>query len=342
MAYTKEQLGREFGRVILEADWAYFKEMGLVDQLSSNEPEDRLEARKLIQRYYDNCDQRAIEQRQRRSEGIGPMQADRCSTERSRVIAKVKANDASSDGSLRRFRKEMLQNTLIEPSQVGTWISARIDEGPPPKQVRWIEAQLPPDNALTVQNSKFCLAHPLHPAPGAFRVRSKTHWVRYYNPVSDCVERAAIPASGALFRLAALAKQLADRYGWMEGEATTFVLTDLAPGHHPIRVSRRFSEVHPTASTITLTIDPATPAHEVREVYSWLRSPIAAKGRAPGAKSIRIAGFMLDRPEGDTWKSHWKAWNNANPTERYSDPWAFRKAALRARKLIIEPSYRPT
>lgn len=138
--------------------------------------------------------------------------------------------------------------------------------------------------------------------------------------------------------LRSVAIDVVDDIGWTTAEATLWVITGLLPSMAMIR-----TVFHPSprrsvfGERIEMTIDPATSPQEVSDAYAHARSRIVGKRvRLQGAKHLKLATFMDQRPDKEPWAESMRRWNAANPPWRYSYTPQFARDASQARRRFLE------
>ena len=104
---------------------------------------------------------------------------------------------------------------------------------------------------------------------------------------------------GTLDALRQVSEHLSRHYGWEEGWATEFVLTDRIPPIRPIESSSSLPSTFTSLARIVLTIDPALSPKEVMDKYRAERTQLAGnRHRDLSEKHLQLAAFTSSRPAG--------------------------------------------
>jgi len=154
-----------------------------------------------------------------------------------------------------------------------------------------------------------------------------------YIPAQE-LERAQFTRSillrgdGPLRQLAFLCHECERRYNWPSYETIFFVLCGVLPRPAAIRCSftqpvaiYSTEEMLPRRCTVTLDIDVDTPPEEVMRGYAEIRRYLVGNSRSRplSAKIATLVDFVLDQPDGTTWREKMEAWNQAHPEWLYDN-----------------------
>jgi len=105
------------------------------------------------------------------------------------------------------------------------------------------------------------------------------------------------------------------------------------------------AEIHfvdelPASSRVILTIDPTETPAAVAEIYKKKRMELLGKRhRSMSAKHMRLAMFVAERPDDESWEDKRQAWNSEFDGFRYQHRSNFTRDAIRARKRLLYPEY---
>ena len=100
------------------------------------------------------------------------------------------------------------------------------------------------------------------------------------------------------------------------------------------------------ATRISLVIDPTVTPDEVRDEYHRLRQQIlVGRYKTRSDKHLRLAAFIAERPDTESWQDRMRAWNKAYPESafagyEYSHRSNFTRDAQRVRQALLNPAYR--
>jgi len=258
--------------------------------------------------------------------------------ERAWALSQLVAAHAHYDPDVIAFRRKYLGNTLVEWAELDTWITARAKlDG---ERTTDITIVLP---ATATSDPD---ADELHISPPLERVRPSrvaTRRLDYALPGDEWVRRVAVTADGALDRLRALAEALANAYGWIPMQASTFVLCGVTPFIATVRATRSAAKVRHQADLvwarrITLDIDPAATPQEVLDAFQHARRQQGvAQLRPLTLKHIRLAAFAGAEHADKPWAERLRLWNTSFPKWHYPEQSNFRRDAIRAEARILYP-----
>lgn len=291
--------------------------------------------------------------RQRRTKGT---------EQRFQALSEFLASVARDCNEVMAFRHDVLQNRLLSLGEVGSWIDAQpleraIMVGLPPgysyqpdvaiarkmlSGLDWAEDIStdkldPPLSTLSDENI-------LGDAP--------TPFLKYPAPGQKSFQKAPAGHSGIRRKLYDLARQLSRIFGWHQGQATAFVLTDTTPSITADMVAvgmpssfalgddgfDDFYEdnvVQPRWSLVRLnfSIDPMLTPREVQHIYSKYRAKLLPrKQRTQSEKHLYLAAIK------DPSRRALTDWNSRFPKWKYLKHSQFGTAVRTARRRLLTPS----
>jgi len=165
--------------------------------------------------------------------------------------------------------------------------------------------------------------------PAQRRWRGRSAWALLRYPWQGREEVVRVASQSVLGELQRLGARLAERYGWQEGQAVWFLLTDQVPWVSPgsWRLASRFAPfaVRPV---VVMEVEPWLPAAAVMDAYRRIQRQLGL-GRNVGEKASTLVSFLADhmvvrlagepRLEFPPWRKLMVAWNESHPDQRYED-----------------------
>jgi hypothetical protein len=271
----------------------------------------------------------------RTARGRKPSDVPTANWARSRLVAAL----AADDDQVQAFRREVLDDRLIEWAQLDAWIAAQVHaQG----EATWsVTIPVPSGTRITHDPSGGWRFKPL--VRHVDRLAFSSRILSYFGPADDWLQHVHTATDGPLERLRRLAQQLAPAYGWTEPQAAVFVLTGTPQLVEPVQVTARSEHIrngrhHPWAQRITLQIDPTTPPDTVERVYRQVRQQLGiANTRTLSDKHANLALILLDQPH-QTWATRLKRWNHEHPEWCYYQESNLRRDALLARHRLLNPT----
>jgi len=270
----------------------------------------------------------------------GEMWPDR----RFQVVSQLLAKEADQDGRVRRFRGKHVPKGLLTRNKVAAWIAqkAREDAGRGPSG-QWLKFYLPQGHKVRASPRGMGLdvVPPLTLGALAGGAAGK-EFLAWADEGATVPTHTNITIGGVLHELQALGKELARLYGWQEAQATTYVLTGIAPLVSPLRYGVSYSvgiDYRPRAR-ITLNIDPEVSPAEVLRVYSQVRQSVrSGKRNYPmGEKILTLMEFTSrHRRWWRKWKYILERWNMEYPKWKVPKKPMSRAMAERIRRSGKEP-----
>ena len=344
------QLDKVLGSSVSDRVWDYLEDKGFVGEAWDGAADINYladEARKLIDlsdrapRDVSSIDSgRALRDRMSRDKHVWGIWA------RSILLAQ---EAEKNEPEVQSFRDDVLGGTLLDPFDVGPWIKTQAErEG----QMAWtypipfvydyeeqeLRAKLPAgigieDDVLLARDHLGVLE------------ASEVRMIEYADFTTLTFH--GIPAGGVLERLWRIGTEdLMKRYPWSAAQATMFVLTGWQPMVRSVEAEIRFVDELPASSRVVLTIDPTETPAAVSEIYKEKRKELLGKRhRSMSAKHIRLAMFVAERPDDETWEDKRQAWNRFTEGEdldgfQYQHRSNFTRDAIQARKRLLYPEYR--
>lgn len=233
---------------------------------------------------------------------------------RGRALARIFAIDAAGGPVVSAYRTRYLPKGRIERDEVGSWVRSR--------------------RAIGLRTAR----RTTRPEPG-WRVAS-VELIAYLEPDSPWAKHVLVPEQGALRDLKFLAGRLMSRYGWIEAEAVTFVLTGLPPWLPRIRASTVERMPWTSASIIELRVSPRASPGEVAATYRKVRAKLIGVDRRrkdmQSPERAELAVFAFERADGRSWRSIMDEWNEQASTtyRRYADVRSYARDARSAFRAI--------
>jgi len=232
---------------------------------------------------------------------------------RAAAASRVLAARASREHDVRRFRADVLGDSLLTFEEVEGWVVRQTHSDGAPSY--WL-SDAPVEGAAIANGAD----ESGYTTVGPFRVpvpwlqqehqpKLARRFLEYYAFARREPLKTAIAAGGVLEQLFHLAQSLADpagRYRWGEAQAASFVLSGMVP-------------LMRLAAPITLDVDVSASVREIAELFKMARQDaVGMRGRALGAKALHLAVFASERPEGESPGTRMRAWNEAYPEWGYT------------------------
>ena len=263
---------------------------------------------------------------------------------REEVISHLLAAEATNDERVQAFRTGVLNNSLLTPDEVESWIErqAKADGSPS----AWLSVPVPKGFKLKSSEKGVTTKPPLTISDERPAVLVQRRYLSYLSrrapPDSDRRREVPTAEGGVLERLRQVSEALARHYGWDGALATSFVLTGeipLAPS-----IETRTSVPHPLTALarISLTIDPALSPRQVADHYRRIRGEIlGGRHRELSEKHTRLAIFTAARPAGESRRKQMVDWNKEYPEWRYKEKRNFDRDCKQAIQRLLHPDYGP-
>jgi hypothetical protein len=230
---------------------------------------------------------------------------------RSLALSRIFAIDADRHPFVREFRQNVLKGQLLRREEVPGWIQAQRSEAKRP--ALW--------GRVPISRSGKVLARTT--------TSRAIDTLAYLGPEAPWSSVIGVPLRGALRSLKDLAALLERRYGWLESEASTFVLTGLPP-----LFSARATVWHRSswdaAGRIVLEMPITAKPREVLALFRRVRSAEPSeprRWREPTQARVELAVFAFQHNHGRSWGEVMDLWNDqAGGKRRYWDVRQFAKA----------------
>lgn len=231
------------------------------------------------------------------------------------AVSILLAREAEDDEDLLAFRRERLDDTLLEHDEVESWITGQRKLEPPDAL---IETVMPPATKVARDSDGLLTVDPpIRLASGLkYLGRRPAPQLEYAVPSDEFVRRVPVQVGGLLDELRALVDRLSIRYGWQRASATTFVLTGLVPLRPGVRAQHQLTPV-PAAARLELSIDLHVTPAELASRYRTIRAALRPGGaRAMSTKHAVLVAFVESRSGPEPWRTRMDAWNGLWQTSR--------------------------
>lgn len=218
---------------------------------------------------------------------------------RHQVVSFLRAREAADDPRVVAFRANYMGNRLLSLDQLEEWVA----------------------NQAGNENG------------------SKQSSILEYLGTHGQLLRQRTTVGGRLEELRSLSLELVERWGWEPHQASTFVLTDLAPLSEPIRA--RIAGGWPNSATtrLVLEVDPAVGPRAVMKRYkAFRRQLVLGRVRNVEDKRLRLVVFVANRP-GESWEELMGVWNGVHPEWAYRTLAEFKRDAQLTRYRLLEPPW---
>lgn len=147
----------------------------------------------------------------------------------------------------------------------------------------------------------------------------------------------------SLVKLARLARRLSERWFFSEAASTNFVLTGRIPSVWRYKGEQKLKLVTGNPlSRIVLELDPDMSPVEVAQVYRMVRGAVKGKRarvRPISERTAVLAGWVVNRPEEETWRARRQAWNRKYPEWGCESDTNFARDARAAVRRLVNPGW---
>lgn len=245
---------------------------------------------------------------------------------RDEALARVLGVLASRDGSVLRFRREVLRGRLMEPPRVAAWIRRRSRRDGPPSFRRVVPVDA--DGTPLVTPLGFVEEVPLY--------------LDFWN--EDGIERSEpIREDGVLWWLKKVCEWLGQEYSFSEPDGVTFVLSGHVPPAPRARAGWTSYPRLPARSIVRLNVNPRVSPREVADLYAIVRVQLlkhlglGSRSRPMTEHHAELAVFAVEH-EADSWEDLRLQWNAAHPDREFLDVRRFiRDVRAAYRRVTGEP-----
>ena len=267
---------------------------------------------------------------------------------RSQALSVLLGKEAEKEPEVQAFRQEVLGGNLLDVHLVESWVTSQAAlDGP---ETIWLKVpvEYAADGSITSQSVS-------GGGSGSWRLEGKesvlgdieVRYVEYSVPGGEWLKLQATASGGVLERLWRISRfPLALNYPWTSAQGSMFVLTGLYPELRGIEPQSMMPRSVKAATRITLVIDPTVTPDEVRDEYHRLRQQIlVGRYKTRSDKHLRLAAFIAERPDTESWQDRMLAWNKAYPESgfdgyEYSHRSNFTRDARRVCQDLLDPAYR--
>ncbi len=298
------RLVEDYGDSITAKEWADFTELSegfpnyldRINGLEPGRPEDDEELEDALDRLleaYESFKDGRRSMRKKRSTALPDPEPD----PRWSALAEILAVRARSDPDVVSFRRDVLQDQLIDISDVTNWIrKTAAADGPP---TRFVADHLPE------------------------KVNRAREVIRYVSSFEGGqVQITPIRIGGDLWELRMVARRLAHGFSWPEEWTVPFVLTDQAP-ERPMIFGYTIHESSSSSATmawVELRLNPyAVSPRALENVYREIRSESFGIKRIDSLseKTAALAVHWETKPKGQSIHETRLNWNRRYPTWKY-------------------------
>lgn len=257
--------------------------------------------------------------------------ADAASLDRLNAQARDRllAIEAGQDLAVVTFRRQVLHDHLLRPTQVPAWVSEmRQRDG---KATPWVSF---PVSDLEQAGDGATFTVPEHRVTlDAISYRKLFFLGISGNDQGDQVE---VTAGGVLDRLRLLSEALASEYGWYCAQATGFVLTGWIPEVPGITYAKPEATRAPALARLVLRVAPIVSPRTLMEQYSQVRARYY-RARVPvlDRKALTLALETATAGPGQPWESKRTRWNREHPEWAFKDLRNFARAAVQSQMRLL-------
>ena len=256
--------------------------------------------------------------------------------------------EAEKEAEVLAFRQEALGGNLLDVHQVESWVTSQAAlDGP---ETIWLKVPVEYDSDGSITSQSVSGGGSV-----SWRLEGKEsvlgdiefRYVEYSVPGGEWLKLQATASGGVLERLWRISRfPLALSYPWTTAQGTMFVLTGLYPEVRGIETQSVMPRLVKAATRVTLVIDPTVTPNEVRDEYHRVRQEIlVGRYKTRSDKHLRLAAFIAERPDTESWQDRMLAWNKAYPGSgfegyEYHHRSNFIRDARRVCQDLLNPAYR--
>jgi hypothetical protein len=251
------------------------------------------------------------------------------------VLSALAAKDAEQNPKLLRFRSEVLDNQLVDVSDVANWLhrQAALDGAP----TTWIEAPVAPGDEIHQVEKTSTWA--LVPA-------SRVVWgiVKIGPHDLSCLDGEGLRVTvltardGKLEWLKDLAAHLSAYYGWGPEDAARFILCGVPPQITLLTIAREFNGRSEFGRAgFHIKIDALVSPKKLAEAYRREREQAIPKRRIRplSQKHLMLVHFANQQPPKLKIREQLKVWNEQFPQWSYRQESNFYRDRTKARKRLL-------
>ena len=280
--------------------------------------------------------------------GNGPKEPSPTPLLRSQALSVLLGKEAEKEAEVLAFRQEALGGNLLDVHQVESWVTSQAAlDGP---ETIWLKVPVEYDSDGSITSQSVSGG-----GSGSWRLEGKesvlgdieVRYVEYSVPEGEWLKLQATASGGVLERLWRISRfPLALSYPWTTAQGTMFVLTGLYPEVRGIETHSVMPRLVKAATRVTLVIDPTVTPNEVRDEYHRVRQEIlVGRYKTRSDKHLRLAAFIAERPDTESWQDRMLAWNKAYPGSgfegyEYHHRSNFIRDARRVCQDLLNPAYR--
>jgi len=239
--------------------------------------------------------------------------------ERLYVLSSIMAKEASQNPDVTWFRKEILDDHLLDRDDVDKWIKRKAKaDGPNTVYLRF---PIPADRFQEKHTYGVPWADPelLNQETNPPMGWSQESLAYQASSTSRAVSRVLVAWDGVLGQLRTISVRLAKSFDWAEDQATAFILTGVTPALTKSRIHIDRVWGHGLMSRIQMEIDPTLSPRAVMEVYRKARSELGqTHHRSMSTKHLHMAEFYGGE-KSQTWPVLMEDWNKSRPDWSYRE-----------------------
>lgn len=244
------------------------------------------------------------------------------------ALAEMAAIDAGRDGSVRRFRKEVLGDRLLAPEEVEGWVKEQALRDGPEQLIVTVEFAVPLEQ---LDDERFLTVRDLPRIVDIGKAVTLTERLEalMYRTGDNRPDFVRIRPGGTLWRLKSIAVMLSQHYSWKEWDAVFFVLTGIPPDYPKAHISLTWRRGQPR---IVMDLDPRLSRTDVARLYAEARSSVwKGTDRPLEEKTRRLAVFLHENfDDKKTWRELTALWNRKHPEWSYEREQHFARDAVAA------------
>jgi hypothetical protein len=298
---------------------------------------------------------------------------NRYERDREEALAMYLSAEAAATPRVRRFREEVLGQRLLTPQEARSLVTSKAAAGLSRatfrrRRVPIIGHRTSAFPQLLEHKGRRRVSHvwiPLDPPDRVFRrflfgeipriergtFAPAKDYLTFCDRERDKEVWTRVAPDSVLDELRQLAEWLARRYGWDEGEATSFVLRGTVPAiravEPEITIQLRDDDrdlvqpnPHPAVgATVTLRIAPWVSFETVRRTYRQAQIELGGKDNRPlGARNLAVFRFVVSRRTGQhsvpSWNKLMAEWNRVHREQQYADRRVFARDYHRVERTL--------